>query len=586
MKIAIYCRVSTEKQALDGVSIFDQKQRGIEFCNKHKYEYEVFEEPAISGSKDENERPALFELMQRTYQIKGSKGKILKKTEFDGVYVSDFDRISRNPADLFRIKEHFLKNEIQIFDKGISFDLNDITTSFLFDINGALSAYELKHLKERVKRALESSISQGNVGGGPLINYGYCKGENKKLIINQQEAEIVELIYDLCIKGDGTRTISKKLNQMNIPTKRNSVPKGKLKVKGENVYVFSWKPSVVYKILTNSIYCGERVFKNKIYNSPPIIEKQKFLLVKEILKERKRFVNTTNKYNYLLKGLILCPICKNLFFGFKRSNLKDNHYKCCSGRYSNFCGNRGINIDKIDRLIWNQIIELPNRMKNLLIVKKSDYINSLRDEINKIEKNIERYTEQKNVLIRTFKNDPTTMNVIKGDIEEISRLINNNEKELEDKKRQFDMSSQHKEIVNNISNQINSLKKMNFTFEEKQRIVRSYISFIIVKWSNNLNRHLIWTQFRFSELSDLSIQGLSKVSYKKYGFVYKEDKVAYEYRIGDLKPVININNDGSKNIDFIEESDDFFTIEDFTEKEFINFRELIRLAKKRKNIKE
>ena len=117
MKIAIYCRVSTEKKAQKGIFIIDQKQRGIEFCNAHKYEYEVFEEYA-SGSKDENERPALFELMQRTYQIKDSNGKILKKTEFDGIYITDFDRISRNPADLFRIKEHFLKNEIQIFDKG------------------------------------------------------------------------------------------------------------------------------------------------------------------------------------------------------------------------------------------------------------------------------------------------------------------------------------------------------------------------------------------------------------------------------------------------------------------------------------
>jgi site-specific DNA recombinase len=47
MKVAIYCRVSSEEQASKGVSLRDQKERGIEFCEKNGYEYEVFEESAI-----------------------------------------------------------------------------------------------------------------------------------------------------------------------------------------------------------------------------------------------------------------------------------------------------------------------------------------------------------------------------------------------------------------------------------------------------------------------------------------------------------------------------------------------------------
>ena len=50
MKIGIYNRVSTEKQASQGVSLRDQKQRGIEFCKKENYEYEIFQDSGLSGS--------------------------------------------------------------------------------------------------------------------------------------------------------------------------------------------------------------------------------------------------------------------------------------------------------------------------------------------------------------------------------------------------------------------------------------------------------------------------------------------------------------------------------------------------------
>ena len=72
MKVAIYCRVSTENQYQKGVSIKDQKQRGIEFCIEKNYEYEVFEELASSGTKPVEERPKLFELLKRTERTKRS----------------------------------------------------------------------------------------------------------------------------------------------------------------------------------------------------------------------------------------------------------------------------------------------------------------------------------------------------------------------------------------------------------------------------------------------------------------------------------------------------------------------------------
>jgi hypothetical protein len=50
----------------------------------------------------------------------------------------------------------------------------------------------------------------------------------------------------------------------------------------------------------------------------------------------------------MLKGLIVCPVCGMRFYGRKRVDLSDNQYICCSQRLKNFCGNRGMNIDKMN----------------------------------------------------------------------------------------------------------------------------------------------------------------------------------------------------------------------------------------------
>ncbi len=584
MKIAIYCRVSSEQQVSKGVSLKDQRQRGIDFCKEKNYEYQVFEDAGISGSKNEDERPALFELMKKTLTIKSSKGIVLEKPEFDGVYITDFDRISRQTADYHRIKQHFYENKIVIFDKGQIIDLYDSTTSLLVDIKGSLASYELSQLKERVKRNLERSVIEGKAGGGAILNYGYRKDENKKLIVNEDEAIVVRQIYDLCLKGMGSKKIASELNRLKIPTKRTNVPKGKLMIRGRMVNEFVWRDSTIYRILTNSIYCGERNFKGKKYNCPSIIEKSLFQLTQEVLKERKHFVNTTNKHSYLLKGLIICPICKNLFYGRKRTDLKDNQYTCCSQRYNEYCGNRGINIDKLDKIIWKTIIDLPKRMKGLVIDKNELYVKSVNEEIEKSSKILHNLEEKKNQLIQLYIQNEVVYESLKSNIDELVEEINKRRKYIDEKVRQIEMSNQHRSIVDSIRKQINSLKKRELDFEEKQRIVRNYISFIVVKWSEKRQEHLTWTFFRITELSDLSIQGLSSITYNKSGFSYREKKVAYEYRIGTIRPEISETDDGRRTYSFVEEKDDYLTIEDFTDEEYENFKELIWKARKRKGI--
>jgi hypothetical protein len=118
-------------------------------------------------------------------------------------------------------------------------------------------------------------------------------------------------------------------------------------------------------MLKNPTYIGQKKYKSITIPSPKIIDEDTFNIVQEMLKEKMKFkrapyTNVGKRVNFfLLKGLIRCSVCGRSYYGHKRVDLRDKAYKCLSQRYKNeYCGNRGIDIDYLDNLIWNSLLDL------------------------------------------------------------------------------------------------------------------------------------------------------------------------------------------------------------------------------------
>jgi site-specific DNA recombinase len=539
MKVAIFCRVSTQEQATHGVSIRDQRERGIRFCLDNNFEYEVFEEPGYSGSLSIENRPVMFELLKKT---EGNKKKKLEP-ECGAVYITDFDRISRDDVVFPTIKQHFVENDIIIYDNGEIVDLKDPTTNLMVSIKGSLASFEIKKTRERIKRSLERSVIEGKSGGGPLQNYGYKKDKDKKLIINNEEAEIVKTIYSLAIQGMGTKKIAEFLNGKEIPTKRNNSSKGKMTIKGKVKNSFEWRDSVIYRILTNPIYCGERIFKKKIYPAPSIISKKEFDYTQNILKQRKNFKDTTNKFHYLLKGLIICPNCDSFFYGRKRDNLRDNQYICSSQRYKTFCGNRGINIDRLDNIIWSYVIDLPDNIQKLVVENNDKYMSDLLARIEKLKGYILTQELRKDKILEQIIRNERLEQVLQSNLDNTAEKIEVSKQKLSKLEREFEMGANHGNLINILKSQIEPFKNKTLTIPDKQKVLRSLISFVVIKWIEKIGQHIIFVQFKISDLSDLTIQGIAEVNYEKLGFHYKEKKINYQFRIinpkTEIKKLVN-----------------------------------------------
>lgn len=517
MRIGIYSRVSTAKQKDTGLSLEDQIKRGIDFCNKNNHTYQIFEDGGYSGDLPIDKRPGL----NRLFELILSSPK-----EIDGVFVIDFDRLTRNEQEGFLIKNYFIQYEIELFDLSGRIVLTDETQELLVGIKILLSSFERKKIKVRVKRGLERSALMGRFGGGPVKPYGYTTGAEKILVIEPEEAKVVKMIYDLSLKGMGAKRIANLLNEKGIPTKRSTSKTGYLKVRGKNKTTFKWRDAVVYNILTNPLYKGERQYKDRIIQSPIIIEPEMFEAVQILLKKKNSFKDTTNKYFYLLKGLLFCARCGGRLYGRKREDLSDNQYVCTSQRYlKEFCGNRGVNIDNLNKWIWNSVMTLPDDFIKAMRAKNSDQQMKNRNKsIKMFQDELETLNEEGAVLIKQFGTKQNNR-FAKKRLEEIELEVQKIEKTIE--KLQIENIQTDKElaVVNFLKDKIKPYKTKDVSDLDKQEILRAIIDKISIFWNEKEFQHQIKIVYKFDRYSEILLTKEITQNYSRVGVIVKPSKM-------------------------------------------------------------
>ena len=512
MNIGIYARVSTQKQAEKGISIEDQIRRGKDYCHKNKYTYEIFKDEGYSGDLPIEERPALTKLFEKIF---------LKKKEIDGIFVVDFDRLTRNVKEALTIREILIENDVQLLELGGVVNLKDPTQELLLGIKGLLGAFERKKTIVRIKRTFETSVLQGKALGGKLTNYGYTKDENKILVIEPNEAKIVKRIYKLSLEGNGTKKIAETLNKEGVPTKRMNLGGAKLKVRETTKRKFIWRDAVIHKILVNPIYKGERHFRDLIIQCPAIIDESVFDAVQESLKKRTNFKDTTNKYFYLLKGLLVCAKCSNKFYGRKREDLSDNQYICLSQRYrSEFCGSRGINITKLEDWVWDSIMSLPLDLKKALKMRVNEQqVQSRNRVIEELQQNIIEFEKEADLILSLFREKVSQNNIFtKKRLTEIEKEITEIEKQIQKLERQNIKSEQEVEILTFLNDKLSPLKKGKVTNEKKQSIARALINQIKIFWDEENLQHQIQINYKFDKHSEILLTKNLTLTYKKMGY--------------------------------------------------------------------
>lgn len=228
MKLAAYCRVSTDKE--DQLNSLEaQKQFFTEYTQRTgDVLVRLYADEGISGTKIKNRKEFL---------------RMMKDAEqglFDMVVVKDISRFARNTVDLLQNirKLKSLGIETQFLTANMTSMGN---SEFVLTIFGALAQEESANTSKRVKFGKKLNAEKGRV---PNLVYGYDKtiGDYFHLTINETEANAIRQIYQWYTQeGYGASKIASMLNDRGLETKRNC----------------QWSQNAVCRILTNELYTGK-----------------------------------------------------------------------------------------------------------------------------------------------------------------------------------------------------------------------------------------------------------------------------------------------------------------------------------------
>jgi len=228
MKMAAYCRVSTEKdEQLD--SLEHQKEFFEEYATKNGHELvRLYADEGISGTSLKK-RDEFIRLMRDA-----------RLGLFNMVVVKDVSRLARNTVDFLQ-SIRTLKG-LGVNTLFLTANMDSLGESeFVLTMFGAMAQEESANLSKRVKFGKKINAQKGRV---PQRIFGYDRIDNFTLSINHKEAKVVRDIFRLYLEeGMGCRTISLTLNKLGYKTK----------------FDCEWNPRGVRRVLTNSIYCGHYV---------------------------------------------------------------------------------------------------------------------------------------------------------------------------------------------------------------------------------------------------------------------------------------------------------------------------------------
>jgi len=332
---AIYTRVSTDNQAEKEFSSCEAQEQKIRSFITSQNDWQVFKvynDAGFSGAI--LQRPALQELLAD-----------LKKEKIDVVLVYKIDRLTRSPKDFYQLIEFFEQYKIDFISVTERFDTSTPAGRLLRNIMLTFAQFERELASERTKDKMLERAKKGMWNGG-IPPFGYKK-ENKKLVIDKKEAEIVRLMFDTYIETGSLVKVYELLKERGVKNRQ-----------GNPFY-----KNVLDYHLRNIVYAGKIKYANQIYqgNHQPIISEKIFALAQKIHKKKIRKFRVYK--DFLFGGLVNCGEC-----GFKMTSCFTNkrgkrnpkryyYYRCTSTLRKDWqsCSTKQVSSERLERYVLENL---------------------------------------------------------------------------------------------------------------------------------------------------------------------------------------------------------------------------------------
>lgn len=422
--VAIYCRLSDEdrfKQNANDESESIQNQKLL--LTKYAVEkgwsiYKIYSDEDYSGL--DKDRPE-FNFMLQDAEA-GKFNIILCKSQ------------SRFTRDM-ELVEKYLHN--QFLDWGIRFigivdnsDTLEKGNKKSRQINGLVNEWYCEDTSESIKAVFRAKAKSGKFIGS-FATYGYKKDPNdrNKLVIDEEAAEIVKMIFSLYMEGNGTQHISYIMNEKNIsnPTKYKQDLGLNFKNSSQTDGYGLWNKTTVKRILKNEVYIGNMVqgkrkkvsYKSKKIVStfkdewivvedthPPIIDKRTFIGVQKKLINRMRSSGKGQAHIFATK--VKCMDCHNTM---QKSSSSGYAYLRCKLYCLNkeLCSSHTLSLNQLQEMVTEELKSyISSYCNSESLVSKLQHEEMYKNKTVALENELKRVAkdiEEKNTIIKNLYTD-------------------------------------------------------------------------------------------------------------------------------------------------------------------------------------
>jgi len=310
---------------------------------------------------------------------------------FDTIIVHKLDRFARSKYDSAIYKQKLKVNNVRLVS--VTENLDGTPESIILEsVLEAMAEYYSKNLaREIMKGNMENAKKSVHCGGIPPLGFDII---DKKLVVNEHEAEAVKIIFKMYADGEGYTSIINTLNAKGYKTKvgrpfgKNSLFEILRNEKYRGVYTYNKSSKKTAKGTYNRHAYKDDSEVIRIENGcPRIVSDELFNRARKRQCENQREVSTNrNRQKYLLSGLVFCGKCNSPMHANRRRKESQLTFRCNRKSQTIQCNSKEINMSYLEEYVLDEL------QKNIFSFNK----------VNAIMQVIRQHTEDaENVSIET-----------------------------------------------------------------------------------------------------------------------------------------------------------------------------------------
>ena len=307
-RVALYIRVSTSEQVINGLSLDAQKEALTKHAKERGYNIvDIYADEGITARKKLSNRKELQRLLND-----------VKKDKIDLILVTKLDRWFRNIKDYYAVQDILEAHNCNwrtIFE---NYDTSTASGRLHINIMLSVNQDECDRTSERIKAVFKHKKENKEVCSGS-VPYGYYIDENKHLQIDEEKAKEVQDAY----------------NHYEL---HNNMMQTRNYLSDKYGYITY---SATRKRLTHEAYTG--TFDGIKDFCPAIISAKQYKNVQRLISmNKKEYKPKAPQEEYIFSGMLRCKVCGSAFNSNRifRYGTCYKFYRCQKHKREKACTNK------------------------------------------------------------------------------------------------------------------------------------------------------------------------------------------------------------------------------------------------------